>query len=999
MTIIGEMALGVASNILFDAIRRPFQALTAELRRKDRVNKALTDRQSVRPSGAQQSEKALHDLTRIIGNSHGNLDENVSEFLRELKKTVIPEALANCALSGASPESLFAPFDEFYSRFSDLHFTSRQLFDGLFAACVERVDAVEDAALLEIIRAQHHELLEKVNQVRSSLQMQGKAGPLSYSEIRDARVKVARSIDAANRYTTVETLQGTKKLRLRNLAIHGRLTPLSPAEIASAKIGYSDQSIGYITFRRQFDRAVILGDPGGGKSTLTQMLCNDLASLIVLEDSNPGRKEYDPQELKVPLRIVLRSFEARQRQDPSYTFFDYLRDDLIVALENDDGLAGRFLQVTLAMGAAILIFDGLDEVLEVGERRNIVGLIEQFAEIYAGCPVLVTSRLVGYRDAPLCEDFEVFGLARFSPEEVSKYCAKSIRAVSGESLKVAAEKSKEFLRQTSKIGGDLRENPLMLGLMVQIFVYRGDVPSNRPEVYKECATLMFEKWDGRRDIVVQKVPRDDMELLDVFGYVASRTFGDAANEEGVSKQWLTQELRTHFEDWYVDRASAHRAAKSLVDFLTGRAWVMSEVGSGTFKFTHRTFLEYFFARNLISLSSSISELVLERLIPHVIKNEWVVISHLALHMAVFRDSGKARQAGEGILTLLSESSIFPADQELPLLEFVAGALDYLIIPEAMYLAIVERLIMRAVKLGSRENAGAISVVWTIFQTAKSRLALTTKATEGVFERHLHGTSSPEMLFCMYVLGYKQRLLYRFTPIGGRYGNLGVLWDALSHIREKYKTFFESLAEHDLLIAKAFSFLYGERRFQYYRAFGPAFIETSLSPLVPSPIDQPLASAANQVSYALSGGPDVATDDDPDLSDCERLVEAVADDVKSGTIERLLAPIPSASWADDIDQDVEMTVRFLYAGQSRRSSKVRRQRAQVLLSVLILADSLAREREAESHSRRRGILSIPLNVLKALVSRCGETDYTPALQDWMGRIERPERRRPVVRSKR
>jgi len=127
--------------------------------------------------------------------------------------------------------------------------------------------------------------------------------------------------------------------------------------------------------------------------------------------------------------------------------------------------------------------------------------------------------------------------------------------------------------------------------MLHIFLYRGDVSGNKPEIYKECATLMFEKWDGRRDFVVKDITKTDVELLDVFGYIANRTFGDASREEGVTRDWLTKQLRTYFEGWYIDRASANRAANSSVDFLVGRAWVMSEVGSGIFKFTHRTFLE------------------------------------------------------------------------------------------------------------------------------------------------------------------------------------------------------------------------------------------------------------------------------------------------------------------------------------------------------------------------------------------------------------------------
>ena len=67
------------------------------------------------------------------------------------------------------------------------------------------------------------------------------------------------------------------------------------------------------------------------------------------------------------------------------------------------------------------------------------------------------------------------------------------------------------------------------------------MPSNRPEIYKECATLMFEKWDQRRDIIF-KIPVD-FELLDLFSFLANKIFGSAENEDGVSKDWLLTEVR------------------------------------------------------------------------------------------------------------------------------------------------------------------------------------------------------------------------------------------------------------------------------------------------------------------------------------------------------------------------------------------------------------------------------------------------------------------------
>lgn len=83
---------------------------------------------------------------------------------------------------------------------------------------------------------------------------------------------------------------------------------------------------------------------------------------------------------------------------------------------------------------------------------------------------------------------------------------------------------------------------------------------------------MFEKWDQRRDIIF-KIPTD-FDLLDLFSFLASKIFGSAETEDGVSREWLISELRLFFENWYLEKAKALQAARSLVEFITGRAWVM-----------------------------------------------------------------------------------------------------------------------------------------------------------------------------------------------------------------------------------------------------------------------------------------------------------------------------------------------------------------------------------------------------------------------------------------
>jgi hypothetical protein len=91
--------------------------------------------------------------------------------------------------------------------------------------------------------------------------------------------------------------------------------------------------ISYQNFRSYFSRAIIVGDPGGGKSTLTQLLCYDLAYAIGLDSSHPGRNDIGPT--KLPLRIILRSYDKRRRQNPAYGILEYLVDENSLALDSD----------------------------------------------------------------------------------------------------------------------------------------------------------------------------------------------------------------------------------------------------------------------------------------------------------------------------------------------------------------------------------------------------------------------------------------------------------------------------------------------------------------------------------------------------------------------------------------------------------------------------------------------------------------------------------------
>src|SRR5262249_47932192 len=79
----------------------------------------------------------------------------------------------------------------------------------------------------------------------------------------------------------------------------------------------------------------------------------------------------------------------------------------------------------LLNGRLLLIFDGLDELLDTSYRQEITLNVETFCQLYPSVPVLVTSREVGYDQAPLDEKFfDLFRLAPFNDEQIRLYAEK-----------------------------------------------------------------------------------------------------------------------------------------------------------------------------------------------------------------------------------------------------------------------------------------------------------------------------------------------------------------------------------------------------------------------------------------------------------------------------------------------------------------------------------------------------------------------------------------------
>ena len=366
----------------------------------------------------------------------------------------------------------------------------------------------------------------------------------------------------------------------------------------------------------KIDRTVLLGDPGGGKTTAANVLANYFAS-------SPTRK--------IPFLVTLRDYAAVD--PPERSVVRHIEHNLSTKYQcpAPDGLVDRLLLT----GRAIVIFDGLDELLNTYRRRDISNRVEQFCIEYPFTSVLVTSRLVGYDQARLDgAQFTTYRLGGFGEHEVAEYSRKWFAVQEGAIPATAEAEARSFLME-SECASDLRSNPLLLSLMCILYRGEGSLPRDRTGIYARCAELLLRKWDEMRRI--HRELRDSHLVEPAIWHLAWWLFTREDPQAAVTERQLIDEIASFLRKrGYESAEQAQATAREFAESCSGRMWVLSDTGTAAngeklYSFTHRTFLEYFTAVHLATVSDTPEDLA-HALVMRLCKGEWEVVSQLAIQI-------------------------------------------------------------------------------------------------------------------------------------------------------------------------------------------------------------------------------------------------------------------------------------------------------------------------------------------------------------------------------
>lgn len=330
----------------------------------------------------------------------------------------------------------------------------------------------------------------------------------------------------------------------------------------------------------------ILGKPGAGKTTFLK----HVALRGVKGDFN-----------RVPIFINL-----RQLSDGGLSVFDFVvREFEICKFPN----AAPYLDRLLKAGKAILLFDGLDEVNEAGDKRaRLIDEVESFARKYDQCQRLITARLAATEYE--FQNVAPVEMADFSEGQIREFVAKWF---SGDSKQT--ERRDLFLAELEKEESEgLRELarvPLLLALLCLGFEETLKLSSRRAELYEEALDALLKKWDSgrniRRDEIYRELSLKRKEQM--LAQIAYETFDRA--EYFVSERTLASGFETFLSR--LPNAPADVDGELILQAVIDQHGLFVEQAQKVYSFAHLTFHEYFTARYVVENETSGT---LPRLIDH-----------------------------------------------------------------------------------------------------------------------------------------------------------------------------------------------------------------------------------------------------------------------------------------------------------------------------------------------------------------------------------------------
>jgi hypothetical protein len=378
---------------------------------------------------------------------------------------------------------------------------------------------------------------------------------------------------------------------------------------------------------RDPSRFVVIGGPGQGKSTLVQYLAQrHRAALLntgLFANLDPATQraitsitgEADtagiglPKHARLPFRIILEQLANDLNKSEIASVMDYIA----ATIRSRSGMpfTRRDAESLLTKLPWLVIFDGLDEVPAVSNRKEVLTIIRSFlmeARLRdADLLVIATTRPQGYSDEFDPSQYNHLTLEKLAKEEAMTYAEKLVSTkYHSRPIKQQEVLDKLKVAVYEKATGRLMVSPLQVTIMAVLVESIEKLPSERYNLFQSYYDIIYKREQGRaRELssVLTKFHQGIKILHDRIGLQLqiageSEEASTSSRQSRISKGYLEKLINDYLQGEGYEDEELKSLVNSFITIATDRLVFIMPLEADSFGFEVRSLQEFSAARAL-----------------------------------------------------------------------------------------------------------------------------------------------------------------------------------------------------------------------------------------------------------------------------------------------------------------------------------------------------------------------------------------------------------------
>lgn len=366
-------------------------------------------------------------------------------------------------------------------------------------------------------------------------------------------------------------------------------------------------------------RVVLIGGPGQGKSTLGQFLAQVHRATLLrrLGDLHEAGIDLEPLVPRIPFRVVLREMAqwiARRAEEEGASVEQYVARGIAKAAGGATVTPTDVTEIVRS-NPCLFVFDGLDEVVDVGQRRAVLQEVDAFLDraegvLRADLQIVGSSRPNSYANEFSPKRFIHLVLQPMDRTRVDRYVEKWLvtrnldDARAARLLETFAESASDPQLQL------LLTTPLQVSIVIYVILSGGRPSRQRESLFNDYVDVIYRRERAKHRRIIETEKDVLIGLHQYLAYLLHRRAADGSNVQStLSEEEFETEVRrylTHVNP-YADDELLERELRTLVSEARYRLVLIVENSAQQFGFELRSLQEYFAASHLVETSKDTEE--------------------------------------------------------------------------------------------------------------------------------------------------------------------------------------------------------------------------------------------------------------------------------------------------------------------------------------------------------------------------------------------------------